>query len=63
MDSIFWEKIASFWVSIRSADDYERTGIAVNNIVANARNQRQKALSLAEELLLGLDMEDDEDGY
>lgn len=63
MDIEFWEKIASFWSMITTPQDKAMTRQTIDTIFTDALSQRQKERSIQEELLLGLDEEDDDDGY
>lgn len=63
MDIEFWEKIASFWSMIATPQDKAMTRQTIDTIFTDSLSQRQKERSIQEELLLGLDEEDDDDGY
>jgi hypothetical protein len=63
MDKSLWQKIASLWVSLRSPEERKNTEDTVESIFSAAINDRQREKSLLEDILSGLDEEDDDDGY
>lgn len=63
MDKGSWKRIASFWSKINTPEDKAMTRETIENIFTDALSQRQKERSMQEALLLGLDEEDDDDGY
>lgn len=63
MDKTFWEKLASFWIVLRTAEEREKTAQAIDEMFQNAVSNRQEERSMVELLLGSLDEEDDDDGY
>lgn len=63
MDKTFWEKIASFWVVLRSAEERNKTVQAIDEMFHSAVINRQEERSMVDLLLGCLDEEDDDDGY
>lgn len=63
MDKSLWQKIASLWVSLRSPEERKNTEDTVESIFLAAINDRRREKSLLEDILSGLDEEDDDDGY
>ena len=63
MEKSLWQKIASLWVSLRSPEERKNTEDTVESIFSAAINDRQREKSLLEDILSGLDEEDDDDGY
>ena len=63
MDKSIRKKIASLWVSLRSPEERKNTEDTVESIFLAAINDRRREKSLLEDILSGLDEEDDDDGY
>jgi hypothetical protein len=63
MDKSLWQKIASLWVSLRSPEERKNTENTVGSIFSAAINDRHREKSLLEDIMSGLDEEDDDDGY
>ena len=63
MDKSLWQKIASLWVSLRSPEERKNTEYTVESIFSAAIHDRQRERSLLEDIMAGLDEEDDDDGY
>ncbi len=63
MDKSLWQKIASLWVSLRSPEERKNTEDTVESIFSAAINDRQRERSMLEDIMAGLDEEDDDDGY
>ena len=63
MDKSLWQKIASLWVGLRSPEERKNTEDTVEAIFATSINNRRSEVSLLEDIMAGLDEEDDDDGY
>lgn len=63
MDKTLWQKIASFWTVLRSAEEKENTARTVDAMFQSSLDSRQEERSLAALLLGSIDEEDDDDGY
>ena len=63
MDKMFWDKIASFWIVLRSEEERENIAKTIEAMFQNAIEKRQEERSLVESLLDSIDEEDDDDGY
>ena len=63
MENTIWCKIASLWVNLRSSDEIIRTEETAQSIFKESMSCRQLEKSFYEELMDGLDEEDDDDGY
>ena len=63
MDKSWWREIASFWVTIRSAAEKEKTTLTAETLFEHAINSRQEEQALVDLLKRDIDEEDDDDGY
>ena len=63
MDKSLWQKIASLWVSLRSPGERKNTEDTVGSIFSAAIKDRHRERSMLEDIMAGLDEEDDDDGY
>lgn len=63
MDKALWRKIASSWVSFRSAAENEKTAYAAEMLFQQAVHSRQETPPLTDLLMRSINEENDDDGY
>lgn len=61
MDRAFWRKIASSWVTIRSAAEKGKTTQTAQVLFQQAIDSRQEERSIIDLLMQGIEEEDDDD--
>ena len=63
MDKTLWQQIAALWVSIRSVKEIEDTENTIKNLFNESISKRHQEKSFLDDLMDGIEDEEDDIGY